>query len=532
MMESLRIHDENIAKYKYIYKIDDLPDEILEMVLGELSPPLHAFHEGQEANPVTDFAEFSSYLRVCKRWRRIYEPFFYNFPHLGRSGWDRPKITSRLLTTLIDRPDLQACVKRLEITPWIFTPGIPRQHQEIIQLCKPSLRSALLFTNWQSQAAWMLVNALQNHNLHTLDIRGGTNGIGLQVLINRLDSPTLRTLKLRRYGCLNDHDTTPGMSMFDADVTSTRRLINELNRRAGQSSITTLICNEKTAEPGVTQALVAWPARLMELELTGLPESIPGDYLNYSANQVQQMLEPHQESLEKLRLGVMNGGNGGNFFPHLARFPRLRWLRVPSQSLFDEDPVSATVWSKSSVLRRLDVAFYLFGAFSRGVTEGFRLRHKEWLIQFGRTLAMEVAPSEPPPYDSLFSASTSVAPSSSSSSEENKEESSSSDSDESSSADEEDVTRRTMPVPLLSHGLNTISIQFIPGSAEEIKKHFLYPSSGDSEVEVTRPWPWMHMKDAAKILRPLGVRVLYEPSISQQEWRRMVKARGSRSWMG
>ena len=59
------------------YNINDLPDEVLETILKELSPPAHTFDGLERRRPATDLQQHYNYLKVCRRWRRIYEQFFY-----------------------------------------------------------------------------------------------------------------------------------------------------------------------------------------------------------------------------------------------------------------------------------------------------------------------------------------------------------------------------------------------------------------------------------------------------------------------
>lgn len=232
------------------------------------------------------------------------------------------------------------------------------------------------------------------------------------------------------------------------------------------------------------------------------------------------MLEPHRESLEVLRLGIERR------YLDFAQFAKLRRLRLASQNLFEHDPDDFATRLKPPNLKQLDVAFYLIRPFSRGLTPGFGLTHKQWLITFARKIAaLSVPPpSDPPAYSSLFPAT----PSSPSSSED---EASSEEAEPSSS--EDDVADASTFGQQTQGGLETISISFFPrNSSDDIKEHFLYPSSADSESEASRPWPWLHMKDAAKAVKPLGAKVLFEPCIPKQEWHDLVKQKGSRSWMG
>ena len=229
-----------------------------------------------------------------------------------------PYKISGLLATLKARPDLSACVYRLEITPYISNLENLYNKKitvELIQLCKPSLRSALPYTDWQSDYVRPLIYAFEGHNLHTLEILGTKSGIGLQTVIDYLDAPTLRNLRARRYGCLNPKfDNTPGMDTFNTSDDSRNKFVHELTDRAGQGSITSLTLNENTACAQITQALIAWPIRLIKLELNSMRRSYISYYLPYTAPQVQVMLEPHSESLEELTLGIMKyKSNDSNF---------------------------------------------------------------------------------------------------------------------------------------------------------------------------------------------------------------------------
>lgn len=511
--------------------INDLPDELLQIVLKELTPPARAFEEAaiQNGQPETDIREYCDYLKVCVRWRRIYEPFFYFFPNLGRPWWDIPYTTSSLLATLRGRPDLRACVQRLEITPRALPQKNEHNEQNvagIVKLCKPSVRSVLLHTDWDSDFAWLPVRALKGHQLHTLEIFGTRSAFGIQTFFNHLDSPTLRTLRLYKYTSLDtDVDDTPGLDQFAAAI----RLYNEVREYSlttlnHRGSITSLILNEKAGDFQLTQALVAWPKRLVNLEWTGTHESYVSNRLEYRADDVKAILEPQRESLEEIRLGIIvlewdiSAWGSEERFITFSQFPKLRRLSIPHEFLFGLEPLTAVTCLNAPELRRLDVEFHFVEKFvstptSRGKSHNhadrFGLREKKWLTTFGR--AVVANSSALPPTSSTHISVSSSAATPYSSCTKNAAESSS-------------ISPSATPSPERQStlGLRIITVQYVPHSIKAIKDCFLSPPY--RAVGTPRPWPWSHMEDVAKTLKPLGLEVRYEPLISEDDWRTMVEA--------
>ena len=488
------------------------------MVFKELAPPARAF-EGvvlHGAQSETDIRKYCDYLKVCVRWRRIYEPFFYHFPNLGSLWWDVPYTTSSLLATLQSRPDLRACVQRLEIRPRALPQG--NEHNErnfvgIIQLCKPSVRSVLLHTDWDSDFAWLPIDALKGHHLHTLEIFGTRSVFGIQTFFNHLNSPTLRTLRLHQFTSLDiDVDDTPGIDRSVDDF----RLSNggpeyDLTGLAGRGSITSLTLNERAGDFQLTRPLIAWPERLVKLEWTGILGSSMSFSLDYSARDVQEILEGQRESLEEIILGVVvNGwddceGGSDEHIVTFSRFPKLRRLGIPHEFLSGLDPLTAMTCLNAPGLTRLDVEFHFGKSIRQNHAGGFGLTEKEWFITFAR--AMVANSSALPP---ISPAPTLVVPSITpphSSCTEYAAESSSTPSFAKPSAE----YRST-------RGLRLITLQYVPDSMQDMWNSFLPRMS-----EKHSPWPWVHMEEAAKTLAPLGLQVDFEPSVTEGNWRVMAE---------
>ena len=165
-----------------------LPDEILMEIFTHLAPKDFSNH----------FVEYAQYLPltlVCKRWRRIYEPFLYQILDLAFRKCQNTYRARRLLENLENRPNLCGNARAVRIIlsnpNWHVCNSIAR----VVAHCKAIGKVSLQTEDNIPDHASLLFDAIQNlPRLETLHL----SVMSLQTVLGRFDLPSLKTLYLSR----------------------------------------------------------------------------------------------------------------------------------------------------------------------------------------------------------------------------------------------------------------------------------------------------------------------------------------------
>ena len=446
--------------------ISALPDELLAQVLDFVSPPACSYRRGE-------YEKSLRYLFVCRRWRRIYETFVYQFPDLGPCGWRKSCYAFRLLRTLRLRSDLRERVIKFNIETSASYEKNTNYAAivELIQSCQLSLQEIHLHASWEESALWKIIHCFKDcPRLHTLRLSTSSDACGLETVLNHCDIPSLRTLSLSRYGgCAGKSPGAPWPSTWHSTSESSFwRLSSLLTDRCGAGTITTLELRDPSVYAYITELFIQWPARLVNFNLTMLTHSEHSQ--QYTVHAAQKMLGYHKESLENVELGIlMRDVDSTHFMPDFSQFPRLRTLRLSSYNLLKEKPVvaAAKLTGGVSTLKHLGISFGTEDQHPES-TSDFGPEQVQWFKDFVAPMTMGGTASDGKPYQKL----------------------------------------------------DTIYVQFEPEHYIPRFDSYTPPPMDKTDLPA---WPWEHVDQTARALTRLGVKMTYTLVFTKREWFRSVK---------
>lgn len=462
--------------------ISALPDELLTQILDFVSPPKRGYNDGE-------YQKSLRYLRVCRRWRRVYESILYRFPDLGSLDSSTFRLPSILLRTLEQRPDLGICVSKFEFkfSGFYRRTSVYPTLAELLHSCHSSVRHVKVHAHWEDAAFWNVIHCLQVcGRLHTLHISSISThprvACGLKTILEQCDIPSLRTLTIDRYGiCPAENPSASTRACYHRILDLlVDGLSNLLRGRRGKGAMTTLRVRVPSIPVHITDQLVQWPARLVSFSLTILGRTV--FFRQYTAVWAQQMLDYHRESLENVELGMLSRSDRSPLLmPDFSQFPKLRTLQLFSYNLLAEEPLvaAAKLIGGTSTLKHLQICFEREDE-PWGATEGFGPTQLQWFQAF---LTAPIT-----------------------------------------------MTESISPDDRLFHSLDTIHIRFEPDV--DITSDLQDDSQPLPAKNDVPPWPWRHVDQAASAASKLGVKMKYAAKFTRREWFRMWKRewRRERRW--
>ena len=377
----------------------------------------------------------------------------------------------KLLETLRWRPDLRGYVRRLDII-------LPEEYSEkfdsttvaeILQQCRPFVHEMSMYGSFEDSGLCEIVHTLNGCEIPNLCMTRGNRG--LQIFLDYFNIPSLRTLRLDRYG--SAHNINPGApwksrsGTSNSSNSSTSLLAEQFARYIGKSSVTSLDLHSPCAKISTTALLLRWPARLVNFRLTGLLHS--GFAQWYTPLAVRRILLHHQESLENIYLDMLVCPDFNNWqVMDFSGFSQLSVLRMSSYNLFGEKPlVAARKLTGGTSLKDLHISFDTEDQHSESA-EDFGPERMHWLEDFVTAMTAEG-----------------------------------------------EMMSNDRPL----HKLENIHIQFDPDDEPDF-----YDYESMSAQPGTNPaWPWEHVEQTAKALDHFGVKVSHSPRISRRDWNRQIE---------
>jgi hypothetical protein len=297
-----------------------IPDEILVEVFSYLGlkGSCFAVSKYQECLPLT---------LVCKRWRRVYEPFLYRRLDLGYFGWKKSRRVRQLLQNLQDRPDLGRQVKTIDIQAYNPNPSTSMNIAKIVTHCKAA-RHISLHMFLTDPTVPLLDAVARLPCLETLSVSGHSGGPSVYTILQYFNLPSLSNLRLCRYGI--GKGTSPGAS-WPWDVPASAHDLDELlpSNRYHTSRVTSLELSDPSTPPRVTELILRWPQHLEMLSIHSLLHS---SYAReYTLTCIERLLGIHRQSLKSITIGIIPGRRTG--MPDFSSFECLEELHMSAYQL-------------------------------------------------------------------------------------------------------------------------------------------------------------------------------------------------------
>jgi hypothetical protein len=339
-----------------------LPDEILTEIFAHLAPKDFFVHssEYEECLPLT---------LICKRWRRIYEPFLYQRLDLGFRGWQNAYRVRQLLENLENRPNLRGNARAIHILLSNPNPNTCNNIARIVAHCKAIGKVSLHTDKDLPDHASPLLDAIQTlPRLETLHLSRPS----LQTVLGRFDLPSLKTLDLSRYGIGDGSDLS---APWPLDIPMSQQNLDQLlpHNRYHTGRAVSLALSDPSTPFRVTEHLVRWPARLQKLSITSLTHSRHGQ--EYSLTNIERLLGMHCQSLRFIEIGIIDG------MPDFSGLPHLERLHLSRRQLLAETPSNALRKLAAPCLRHVAVSFCTEDQHSEGYRE-FATGQVRWFADF------------------------------------------------------------------------------------------------------------------------------------------------------
>jgi F-box-like len=340
-----------------------LPDEILMEIFAHLTPK--------------DFSDrFSAYEQylpltlVCKRWRRIYEPFLYRILDLGFHGWQNPYRVRQLWENLENRPNLHGNVRAIRI--FLSNPNSHACNNiaRIVAHCKAIGKVSLHTDDDLPDYASPLFDAIQNlPRLEALHL----TLLSLQTVLGRFDLPNLQTLHLSRCG-LGEGSNLSAPWPLDGPVN--QEDLDQLlpHNRYHTGKVVSLILSNPWTPFRVTEHLLRWPARLQNLSLTSFTRGKRGQ--EYSLTNIERLLGMHSKSLRFVEIGIIDG------IPDFSSLPYLEWLHLSRRQLLAETPPNALRKLAAPCLRHISAVSFRAEDRHREDYRDFATGQVRWFADF------------------------------------------------------------------------------------------------------------------------------------------------------
>ena len=172
--------------------INKLPDELLAEILTYLPPDICVFVPPtyEQCPPIT---------LVCKRWELNYDATQYRIISFFDYPYGRQLCTWKVLQTLRQQAELRHHVRQISVYLNYISEATCREIADTIKSCR-AIRTVVLNVHWSTKV-WPIVHAIKLlPRLQYLALGGLRGGVSLQLLLGHFNQPTLRFVRLHRYG--------------------------------------------------------------------------------------------------------------------------------------------------------------------------------------------------------------------------------------------------------------------------------------------------------------------------------------------
>ena len=330
--------------------ISRLPDELYIRVFEHLPPPGGLSKSSRDGKCLR-------YLRVSRRWRRLYETILYrniDLPH----DWRSVVRLKQLARSFEERPHLADYVR-------------------VVQLCmsKPNKMETLYMTDIVSRCRllqdfsgltpfspliWPVINVVRSlPYLQKLRILGEEERVPIQTLLKLFEMPMLAEVHFLNFGIDIGADRCGTISSQSAKSTLSYNRDADDNtqtiRDTRYHNVTTLILAGPRMQPQALKPLIQQPAHLTSISIDSLGTSDYGS--QYDLETVQGLLDIHRSSLQHISLGAISSHDGQKNTIDLSKYPVLQTLQLSAQDFFCTLPSMAFAKLTPPSLRHIEVTY-------------------------------------------------------------------------------------------------------------------------------------------------------------------------------
>ena len=332
--------------------INKLPDELLAEIFSYLPPNICLF-----GSPT--YEQCPPIALVCKRWELNYDATQYRLIFFEDLSKWRQRCTWKVLKTLRQQAELRHHVRQISVYKNYISEATCRVIADIIKSCR-AIRTVVLNVIWSTKV-WPIIHAIRLlPRLQHLALWGICGGVSLQMLLGHFDQPTLRFLRLHRYGLARGDALRVSYSQPEPPSQEEMNMFSVI-ARPRSSAITSLDLVDPCTPPLCTMILLQWISQLVRLSLSELTRSTYGSQYTHEA--VELILDVHRESLQHIMVGMIPNGRNeyGNWIaagiPDFSKFPCLRELQLSYHNILFEKPSQAAAKLAAPLLCHLAISF-------------------------------------------------------------------------------------------------------------------------------------------------------------------------------
>lgn len=329
-----------------------LPDELLAEIFAYLPPENYLFD-------MPTYDQCPPIPVICKHWERIYDATLFRKLSFVDNPVLRRSRTSILVKRLQEQSDLCNHVRNISVQMWHPSEATCRLISNTIKSCQAT-RTVSLHLGW-SEKVWPILQAVAMlPRLEVLQLSGYDSGPSLQMILGHFNQPTLRDIRLSRYGLgKGDKVKAPWLPIEPSSQDEMDKF--SFLARSYTSAMTSLQLDDPSALPHCSKTLLEWPSTLIRLSLSQLTNSAYGSH--YTLDSVETILSVHRESLQHITVGIIPGKQkeDGSWttsgIPNFSKFQRLRELHLSAYNILEEKPSEAAAKLAAPMLRHLAMDF-------------------------------------------------------------------------------------------------------------------------------------------------------------------------------
>jgi hypothetical protein len=303
----------------------------------------------------------------------------------------------RILAILTARPHLY---RHVRIINFHFNDNPKLAFQDLANHLEKftGLRTVTFSSCYPEESRCLLEAMRRVPMLEDLTLRGVSATVSIQIVLQNFLLPSLKRLKLSRYGVSNSsteiaapdrnwNGDPPPLSLTQTEL---EQLLPPAQYHTG--NVVSMEFEAPTASFNITEHLLRWPTQLVELSIASLWYDSPytrGGPIN-TREVVQRLLSVHQQSLKRIRLGmILCGGTG---MPDFSEFPNLETLSMSAYNTIQFETPS--VMLQKLAAPKLQCFTIDFFAESRDLQErsNFGEEQVQWMQDFA-SLKQELFPS-------------------------------------------------------------------------------------------------------------------------------------------
>ena len=296
-----------------------------------------------------------SIWRVCRRWRFLFEPIFYHTLSLGACSRSTLQQDSERIIKLKNHPRIAQHLRCISLR--LCNPNSADVYSGaafVLYQCT-AIHTMSLYLTWSPEAQIVIQATKRFQQFESLTLSGPPHSISIQSVFLNFNLPSLRRLRLARYGITRSNSRCTWWDQFRRlryPYQSARSAVSQIAKTVspGSSSITELDLSLPTSVPEATELIVRWPARLERITIKNMTAEAWGESPSfaryYTVQALQRILDIHRPSLTHITVGMLPGIRGiispeyygPGHVPTISSFPALRFFQISAIDFFSDAP--------------------------------------------------------------------------------------------------------------------------------------------------------------------------------------------------